>query len=171
MISDSNVVYVDTETTGIGGRSEIVDIAVVDARGDVLLDSLVKPLVSIPSEASAIHGIYDRDVAFAPSWSGVHHAFTEAVRGRTVVVYNQEYDRGIVNYCCARDGLTAPSGQWQCAMLAFSSFHGDWNGYFGNYRWHKLDAAAALFGLRCGGHRALGDAQACRSVVTAMAQY
>jgi DNA polymerase III epsilon subunit-like protein len=44
VIDDPRVIYLDTETTGFGPRAEIVDIAVVSAAGEVVLESLVQPI-------------------------------------------------------------------------------------------------------------------------------
>lgn len=41
IVGRDDVVYLDTETTGLGPDAEIVDIAVVDQAGRVLLNSLV----------------------------------------------------------------------------------------------------------------------------------
>ena len=43
-------------------------------------------------------------------------------------------------------------------MLAFASWRGDWNDYYGNYRWHKLGDAARICNVTGNGfHRALDD--------------
>jgi DNA polymerase-3 subunit epsilon len=163
------VVYLDTETTGLGLEAEIVDIAVVAADGQVLLNTTVRPNGRIPTEASRVHGIHDADVVNAPSWPIVHNALCRILAGRRTIVYNAEFDRRIVEGCCDRHGLPYPSGKWECAMLAFAQYRGEPNENRGGFRWHKLDVAAAAFGLAPGGHRALGDALACRAVVWGMA--
>jgi DNA polymerase-3 subunit epsilon len=165
--SDTGTVYLDTETTGLGPDAEIVDIALIGADGRVLLDTLVQPLGAIPEAASAIHGLTAEHLVSAPLWADVAGAVLELISGRTVVVYNAEYDFRIVQQCCRRYGVPEPEAfspalVWDCAMRAFSD-------YMGARRWHKLDAAAAQFGHPPGGHRALGDALACRSVVLGMA--
>lgn len=48
-----DLLIVDTETTGLENDAQIVEIAVVDLAGRVLLDSLVKPTIYIPREASS----------------------------------------------------------------------------------------------------------------------
>ena len=49
--ADPGTLYLDTETTGFGD-ADVVDIAVVDNRGRVLLNSLVRPTRPFPSLAS-----------------------------------------------------------------------------------------------------------------------
>lgn len=48
---------------------------------------------------------------------------------------------------------------WQCAMLEYSTFVGDWHDYYRNYRYQPLG----------GGHRAVGDCRACLEVLQRMA--
>ena len=166
--ADPHAVYLDTETTGLGAEDEIVDLAVVGAGGEVLLDTLVRPCRPIPAVASAIHGLTDADVARAPSWDAVGIRLAELVAGRVVVVYNAAFDRRLVQQCCARRRLAVPVADWQCAMRAYAEFFGE-PGRGGGYRWHPLERAVRAFGAAPGGHRAVADALACRAVVLGMA--
>lgn len=40
---DSDVLFLDTETTGLDGRAEIVELAEVNARGETLINTLARP--------------------------------------------------------------------------------------------------------------------------------
>ncbi len=64
----------DTETTGHADDAEIVEIA-----GNVLLDGLVRPVRSIPSEAIQIHGINAEMLASALTWSQLHEQYESIV--------------------------------------------------------------------------------------------
>lgn len=73
--------------------------------------------------------------------------------------------------CAAFDVQFFPShlfhdSQVECAMLRYAEWNGEWNDYYGNYRWHKLHVAAAATGFNedVEWHRALGDTIACRHV-------
>lgn len=167
-IDDPTVVYLDTETTGLDRFAEIVEIAILDAVGRVVFDTLVRPISSIPPAASAIHGICDADLARAPTWREVHASVSAALAGRHVIVYNAAFDRRMVAQSCEWHALAAPTPTWSCAMGAYASFRGVRTGG-GSYRRHKLADAAATFGAAVGGHRAAGDALACRAVVVGMA--
>ena len=169
LVADSRTVYLDTETTGLGRGAEVVDIAVVGSDGRVLFETLVRPQAPIPSDASAIHGIFDGDVADAPSWADIHDALCRLLAGRPVVVYNASFDRRIVVQCGERHGLNVPDLAWHCAMRRYAEFCGEWDARLGRYRWQKLELAVAAFGAAPGGHRAAADALACRAVVLGMA--
>jgi DNA polymerase-3 subunit epsilon len=171
LVEDSSTVFIDTETTGLDASAEIVDIAVVGLDGTILLDTLVKPTRSIPAGASRIHGIYDHHVSDAPAWCDIYDAVATLLEGRPVVIYNASYDRRIIEQCCAHSRLRLIDGadRWQCAMLRHAEYVGEPGRWGKGYRWHKLENAARAFGIEPGGHRALGDAEACRQVVHRMA--
>lgn len=169
IVARGDVVYLDTETTGIDGNAEIVEIAVIDAAGAPLLDTFVRPNGIIPLEVIAIHGIDDDMVADAPRWTEVYPELLRLLDGRQVVVYNAEFDLKLVNQMNRRAGFLPVSPTWQCAMKRYAAYCSVWNEKYGNYRFHKLDVALAGFGHRPADHRALADARSCRLVVHGMA--
>ena len=168
-IDDPRVIYLDTETTGFGPRAEIVDIAVVNAAGEVVLESLVQPNRRIPADATAIHGITNADVKNAPAWCELYEDLLRVLAGRRVIVYNVIFDRQMVNQACDRYSLAAPAADWECAMRKYAGFYGNWDAGRRWYRFQKLERAVLAFGGEPGGHRAAADAIACRAVVLGMA--
>ncbi len=166
-----DVLYLDTETTGLGNGDEVVDIAVLDNTGRVLLDTLVKPRRSIPADSIAIHGIDDTMVRDAPTWPEVYPLLIELlVTYRHLVVYNADFDRRLIGQSCSAYALAPLQSRWHCAMKRYAAYAGDWNTSFGNYRWVNLGQAVRRLGLNVpADHRAVSDARACRAVVRAMA--
>jgi DNA polymerase III subunit epsilon len=163
------VVYFDSETTGLGPEAELCDVAVVGSDGRVLLDALICPLRSIPPEATAVHGITERMVHRAPLFREFYPRLAAVLRGRVVVIYNAEYDTGIVRQVCRAEGLPDPIERWECAMLAYGDFDGT-PGFRGGMKWHRLSNAAAALGIaNPAAHRALADAETTRRLVLAMA--
>nr|AAB81660.1 putative [Escherichia phage N15] len=67
----SDYLLIDTETTGLGEYAEIIEIAIINMRGEVLLDTLVKPTKPIPPEVTEINHITNEMVASAPAWCDV----------------------------------------------------------------------------------------------------
>jgi DNA polymerase III subunit epsilon len=167
--ADPRVVYLDTETTGFGPGAEIVDVAVVGASGEILFNSLVRPLQRIPAEVIAIHGITDGDVANAPCWDELYVDLRQRLEGRRIVVYNVAFDRQMIAQSCAQCGLPLPAADWDCAMKKYAGFHGSWDPAKRWYKFQKLERAVLAFGAEPGGHRAAADAMACRAVVLGMA--
>lgn len=169
----SDVLYLDTETTGLGATDEVIDIAAVDNDGHVLLNTLVRPHRSIPRIATEIHGITDEMVTDAPDWPTVYPQLVGLFsRYRHVVVYNADFDRRLISQSCAVYVLRPAQARWHCAMKRYAEFVGDQSSSFGDYRWFNLGMAVRRLGLTVvADHRALSDARACRAVVDAMAQY
>ena len=173
-----NALILDTETTGLDDDAEVVELAVIDCAGVVLLDTLVRPSGPVPAEAAAIHGITDAMLADAPTWSELHARFCDLVEGRQVVIYSREFDTRVITQTARRYGLPAPQGfdlvldpgRIHCAMQAYAEFRGEWSAEKGQYRWQKLSAAAAQQGVTVtNAHRALGDCLMTLGVVRAMA--
>ena len=175
---EANALILDTETTGLGDDAEVVELALVDCAGAVLLDTLVRPSGPVPAEAAAIHGITDAMLAEAPTWSEVHDRFCDLVEGRQVVIYSREFDTRVITQTARRYGLPAPQGfdpvldpgRIHCAMQAYAEFRGEWSAEKGRYRWQKLSAAAQQQGVTVtNAHRALGDCLMTLGLVRAMA--
>jgi DNA polymerase-3 subunit epsilon len=168
VLSDHDVVFLDTETTGLDERAEVIEIAIVDRDGDTLVNSLVRPIRPIPGPASAIHGILDHEVADAPNWAEFFPTISSICRDRTVVVYNADYDLRLIRQSCQLAGINQVSARFHCAMQAFACFHAG-RATSDRPKFQRLDSAASRFSLDIPNHRALGDALACLGVVRGMA--
>ena len=176
-----NRLILDTETTGLSGLDEIVEIAIINARGDVILDTLIKPSKSIPAEATAIHGITNEMVANAPCWSEVHHDVCGLItRSSGFVAYNSQYDSRLIYQTAALSGGTTAFSESEaavinnihdCAMLLYAEFYGQWDDRRSNYKWQRLTAAAEQQGVEVIGqaHRALADSLLTLGVIKAIA--
>ncbi len=159
MLRTQPYLVLDTETTGLND-GEICQIAVLSSEGDVLLNSLVKPVRRIPYSATQIHGITDAMVGDAPSWKDISPSLMEILRGQQVVVYNAVYDRRMMEQSAMVAGLPRVDwtaiGMWWCAMEAFAEIYGQ-RGRHG-YKWQKLSTAARYYGIPVKqAHDALGD--------------
>lgn len=166
-------VFFDTETTGLDCMAQVVEIAVVDVCGKVLLNTLVKPTVPIPPQATAIHGITDEMVADAPGFAEVRPELVTLLQDKTVVIYNAQYDLRLLRQTARAVGLenTGPMIDSWCAMLVYAEHRGEWDSYHGNWRWATLERAARECKLEMPAdlHRALADAELTRRLVIWMA--
>lgn len=154
--------HLDTETTGLDpARDELLEIAIVDDSGAVLLDALIKPCnnTSWP-DAEAIHGITPEMVAHAPTLSEIAPKIEAAVKWQDVIIYNAAFDAGFLG------SLLSSAKSINCCMEAWAEHIGEWSDYHGNYRWQKLANAADAVHFDWPGeaHRALADSLACRAV-------
>jgi DNA polymerase-3 subunit epsilon len=147
-------VVIDLETTGLSRDPKvgIVEIAVIDHQGEVLFESLVKPKHPIPRQASAIHGITDKDVASAPTFPQIYPELAAILNGKTIVAFNVDFEEEILEIVCKRFKLAPMTPQkWHCAMRAYSD-------YRGQRKFIKLGIACNSEGVFIeNSHRALGD--------------
>lgn len=170
MARREDYLILDTETTGLHD-GEVVSIAIIDAQGGTLLDTLVKPSKPIPDDAIAIHGITSEMVESAPTWGDVIWQVRGIIGARDTIVYNAPYDMMILRNSSKFHGLDVSWSltNWYCAMETFAEVYGDWNDYRGNYRWQKLTTAAKHYGLSTeGAHGALADCRMTLGIVKAM---
>jgi DNA polymerase-3 subunit epsilon len=168
VLKTEDVVFLDTETTGLGNDSEIIEIAAIDRNGSVLVNSYVEPSRPIPYEASAVHGIFDHHVAKAPRWNEIYTQIATTCQDRLVIVYNAEYDSRLIEQTCRLGGTCSVRAIYRCAMQAYACYYSGMASRI-RPRYHKLQSAASAFMLEIPDHRALGDAQACLGVVRGMA--
>jgi DNA polymerase III subunit epsilon len=153
-------VILDTETTGLY-NAEIVQIGIINHKGKIVLDSLVKPTIDIPEEAIAIHGITNEVVANAPSFPEIYSHIVEALASKKVLIYNANFDISILNYCCELHNLPLLelSKRSECVMEWYAQYCGEWSKYYGDYKWQPL----------CGEHNAIGDCLATLALIRKMA--
>lgn len=173
-----NCLVLDTETTGLDGLAEIIEIAVIDAGGKVLLNTLVRPSKSIPADATAIHGITNEMVSDAPIWPEISAQVHALIAGKIIVIYNAEYDMRLLMQTDAIWGVqpefssdTDTIPRMVCAMQEYAEFYGQRNER-GGYKWQKLTAAADQEGVTIEGtpHRALSDCLTTLGLIKAMAK-
>lgn len=143
-------VVLDTETTGLTGQ--ICELSIIDAlTGSVLFDSLIRPSCPIETQAAAVHGITEDDLASAPTLTQVWPAICWALGQSVITAYNADFDRGVLARSCAAARIEASelieSRRWRCIMRARARVE--------NRRWQRLNA----------GHRALADTLAARAVL------
>lgn len=153
-------VFLDIETTGDGDDDKIIEIAIVDDEGQVLIDTLVNPEMSISKEARAIHGITQKMVKRAPVFSEIEQEIANATQGKLVVTYGNEFDLPFFP-----DHITNIM-EAECCMVWYAALCGEWNPHFGSFQWVGLYSATQEIGYvwQEKQHRALPDAMACRAV-------
>lgn len=180
----------DTETTGLDAKDQICQIALIDSKGETLLDTLVRPTRVISPDAMEIHGIANEQVATERFFPEVFVELWRLTQKRQMVIYNAGFDTRLICQSLAAWGLflavngrdrVVAGGGWEpatkppitlwsydwingkpihCAMHWYSQWCGDWSDYHGNYRWQRLPG---------GDHTALGDCKATLEVIKRMA--
>ena len=155
----SGPVFMDTETTGLEGSAEIIEICILDHKGSVLVDTLVKPCRKIPWQVTRIHGITNEMVAGSPAWIEVWPEVRKAISGRAVGVYNSDFDVRMLSQTNRICGISwnPRDHHFFCIMKLYAEFLGG--------RWQKLEAAGHQCGLSLpNAHRAQADTRLAREV-------
>ena len=158
-----NWLILDTETTGLDEYAEIIQIDVMDGAGNVLMDNLhCAPFRKIPVAATAVHHITGEMVKNAPTFLERYKELSTLTANKIVVIYNKAYDLRLIDQSIARFSSYPPlvPQRWDCAMLAYSKYVGEWNDHRKDFKWQKLQG---------GDHSALGDCRATLEVIKKMA--
>jgi DNA polymerase-3 subunit epsilon len=177
IFESDDFLILDTETSGIRPPLQALQIAIIEAKdGTVRLNSLVRPMVSIPAIATSIHGLTADTNAKAPTWAALRLEVHDILRDRTCVIYNANYDVMVLRQSDLLAGLASYDYgdlcRFECAMLWYADIWGEWDDFHGNNRWQKLERAIAQQGLKFPGmaHDALSDAMATRLLIRHIAQ-
>ncbi len=111
----TNFIVLDTETTGLGSDAEIVEIAIIDAHGNALLNTLVKPSNPIPDDVIAIHGITNQMVIDAPVWADIVDQVKMVLYNYRTWAYNAQFDMRMM----LQNGWTGNIPAMDCVMKKY----------------------------------------------------
>ena len=162
LLDRSDVLIVDTETTGLGNRAEVVEVAALDTTGAVRFEALSMPQGSIPGDASGIHGLTRAKLKRegAKAWPEIHDEVVELLKpAYRVVAYNAKFDIRLLYQTAERHGLRMPRKLWFDVLEDYQALRRGGR--------HRLIDAVRREGVKIEGkaHRALYD---CRCVLAVM---
>lgn len=165
-ILSTEPVYVDTETTGLGRDAEIVELAVVDNSGKLVMDQLFRPQNPIPQEAIRIHQITNEMVQNKPVWGIYWPTIRGIFFGKTICMYNADYDLRLIYQSNDRYAIKRERLNTFCVMKLYAQFRGEWDNQRGRYRWFRLEEAGAAAGISLPNtHRAADDTLLTRALL------
>lgn len=170
LLKNSDLLFLDTETTGLNSNDEIVEIAIVSFDGQILYETMIKPYKPVPKEASKIHGITDKDLEDAPRILHTWPQVDSILKGRIIGIYNDDFDLRMIRQSI-RQPAWKPGFSTFDIMKIFAEFIGEWDGKRFSYRYFKLDDARKYFNLPLpNSHRAADDALLARAVFLKIAE-
>lgn len=159
------LVFFDLETTGLDVSSaRVVEVAMIREEPSGELEefrSLVNPGIPIPPHVSAIHHIYDKDVANAPTFAEVAPRILSLLDGADIAGYNSSrFDVPLLYEEMSRAGV------------AFDPFAYALVDSLTIFQRHEPRTLAGAYARYCGGaledsHSALSDVRATREVLHA----
>ena len=166
-LNDPNTLIIDVETTGFLNKdpdTEVVSLAMINPKGQIVLASLVNPQRPIPLETQKIHKIEDRDVKNAMPWNVIGDIAAFQMAGKHVVCFNAGFDVHLIVHLLGKYGIPVPEFDVSCAMEKYSQFVGEWSKSKGDYKWQRLPKLA--FGSA---HDSLVDCQSTLLLLKKMA--
>ena len=153
------IIIFDTETTGIDpSKDEILELAIMNAFGDVLFNERIKPQNRKRwPNAEAVHGISPKDVqdckTFAEYKNQIQGIFDNA---EAIVGYNIDFDKKFISAA----GIHFNSRYTVDIMKQFADKRKIWDDRHGHNKWFKLEEAAKFYNYTFEAHHALDDTKA-----------
>jgi DNA polymerase-3 subunit epsilon len=152
VVEESETLILDTETTGLDDHDEVIQLAMIDMSGNVLLDTLVKPTVCVTPEARTVHGITDQALTNAPDFPDLYNAIAVLLGNHSVLAYNADFDRRILTQTSAKYALPPfEVAAWDCVMERYARFWGE-HSQAGHAKPQSLSTACMQQGIDVQGH-------------------
>ncbi|WP_038195923.1 3'-5' exonuclease, partial [Vibrio nigripulchritudo] len=163
----------------LDNSAQIVELSAICAHtGKIIVDSLVKPTIPIPADATHIHGITNEDVKDALDFHMVFSGhFLPLLNGRRIITYNSDFDKRMILQSlalhCNAAYLQSVEEMFNlvtpvCAMLWYSEFYGECYYNSDEYRWQSLVNACKQQNIDVSdltAHRALSDCEMTRRLI------
>ncbi|ELV9213897.1 3'-5' exonuclease [Salmonella enterica] len=179
---NSDYLIIDTETTGLDNNAEIIEIAIINMHGDVLLNSLVKPTCSIPTAVTKINNITDEMVADAPLWRDVFPVILNIIDEKKWLAWNSKFDSRLIIQTGVKTGyfedlpaskildIAAKINNSQIdAKAIYDQWYGEFDSKRNNFKRQRLTTAAERHNVSVNGaHRALADCMMVLGVLNAV---
>ena len=155
LLEREDVLILDTETNGTGAGTEVIEVSVINTKGEILLDTLVKPKTFVMNPwAQNVHGISLNMLKSAPSWNHVLPQLAALADRRTLLAWNAPFDAGMLEQTSQTWNLHHPRWFFVCAMRLYAKKRS-----IKNRGLHKAVVDEGLEHLfeSYDSHRALGD--------------
>ncbi|MEM8720277.1 MAG: 3'-5' exonuclease [Cyanobacteria bacterium P01_G01_bin.39] len=119
-------IIVDTETSGLGDRAEVLEICAMSLQGEVLLEYFFMPTDIIAPEAIATHGLTKEILQQkgAMTWASCASQISKAFAGRIMLAYNASFDQKMIAQTAALYGFESPIAETFCIMRLRQQFEG-----------------------------------------------
>lgn len=159
-------VVLDTETTGLGPRAEIIEIAALDHTGQVLMESKVWPRAGrVPASATRVHGYTIGDLRGSPTWPELLLELERQLDGRRVLAWNAPFDERMALQTSRLWSLAPQLPTFECAMRGYAQLRGVGVSM-------RLERAAQVERVLSAAqeHRSLADAQLVLAVLKRLAE-
>ena len=94
----------DTETTGLRATDEIIQLAVVNLKGERVYQQYFKPSQPV-GDSYKVHKLSDNFLSDKPSWAACWKEIESVLKGKTILIQNASFDVKMINQTCSRYGV------------------------------------------------------------------
>ena len=137
-------VIFDSETTGLGSKDQIVELAAINFAGETLFNQRFHPSVAINPKAQAVHGISIEQLANEPTFDKHAETWENATNGKMLIAYNIKFDARLLTQTYAAVNRQKPSFPGACAMDMATKYNGQVSKLVGGNHSALGDCAATL---------------------------
>ncbi len=153
------IAIIDFETTGLyAGEDEILQVSIIDENYNILFNKYCKPRKTTSwDEAQRVHGITPEMVENEKPFEDYVSIVRDVLESATnIIAYNVSFES---DFLLAYNIYIEPE-KWIDPMLMFAKIYGEYNEYYGNYKWQTLKTCAAYYDYDFDAHDALNDVKA-----------
>lgn len=159
-IPKEKILVLDTETTGIDDKAEILQLSIIDGTGRTIIDQYFRPehTASWP-EAAAVNGITPDMIKNKPGITSIAERLEKLLADAALIIgYNLPFDLRML----VQAGIALPiERKYLDIMIPFARMYGEWNEFYGDWKWQKLITCAEYCGYTGDGwHNSLADVKA-----------
>lgn len=160
------IIVLDTETTGLHPHlDDLLQVSVIDIEGNVLLNRYVRPTkVRAWPDAQLVNQIPPEMVKDEPTIQELMQQIQPIIQSADCIIgYNVAFDISFLQWANCEFpswGGDDPDCLIVDVMELFAAIYGEWNSYYGNYKWQSLRCAADHYSYdwsKVAAHNSLGD--------------
>lgn len=111
-------IIVDTETSGLGKRAEVIEICAMSLQGKVLFEYYFEPTEVISDRAIAKHGL-TKEILHSKgvvTWDSCSSTINKTFAGKIMLAYNSSFDQKMIEQTAALYGFSSPIKEAFCIM-------------------------------------------------------
>lgn len=119
------LLILDVEANGARHASEIVEIGLINEKGDVVYHSLVQAKQASTPHAFAVHGIQQSALRDAPTFEAIWPQVRDLLLAHPVISFDIRSDLAFLTQTLAQHGIVEPrlaELKLQCAMLLYRAY-------------------------------------------------
>jgi len=170
ILENSDVVILDTETTGLEKDARIIELSIIDCSGKTLYTSLFDPGAPLPDKITEITGLTDADLKGKPSFSSEIAKIQNVLKDKIIAGWNIEFDIKRLDYEFGRLGLVLDN-RYEDIMPLYCKGNNKELNRSGKYTC-KLVKAKEEMNIGCNQeHRSLSDCLDTLAVMKAFVAY